>query len=206
MSENKNILPQLPYSYESLEPHIDKETMLVHHTKHHQGYLDKFLKAIEGTDFENVYVNDILKDLKIIPEKLKTSIVNNGGGFSNHNFFWEILTPNSTKEPEQNLKKEIDIEFGSFTEFKKEFKEKALTLFGSGWVWLVLDKDKKLKIIQTKNQDSPLSIGLKPLLTIDLWEHAYYLNYQNKRADYVDNFWNVVNWKQVEYLFNLYIK
>lgn len=206
MSENINVLPKLPYSYEALEPYIDKKTMETHHTKHHQGYLDKFLKAIEGTELKKLNVNVILKDLSVVPEKLKTSIINNGGGFSNHNFFWDILTPNSTKEPEQNLKEKIEIEFSSFEKFKEEFKEKALTLFGSGWVWLALNKENKLEIIQTKNQDSPLSIGLKPLLTIDLWEHAYYLNYQNKRAEYVDNFWNIINWKQAEYLFNLYTK
>lgn len=203
-SENINKFGDLPYSYDSLEPFIDKETMIVHHTKHHRAYYDKFIKAIEGTFLEEKSVIDILKDLSALPEDKKQAIINNGGGYFNHNFFWDILSSDSNKKPMVNLEKEIIKTFESFEKFKEEFKDKALTLFGSGWVWLVLNKDGKLEIIQTKNQDSPLSLGLKPILALDVWEHAYYLKYQNKRAEYVDAFFNVVNWKQAEYLFNSY--
>jgi superoxide dismutase, Fe-Mn family len=207
MDQEKNInqFGELPYSYDALEPFIDKETMFVHHTKHHRAYYDKFLTAIEGTSLEKKAVTEILKDLSLLPEERKQAIINNGGGYFNHNFFFDILSSKSTKKPFENLEKEINNSFESFEKFKEEFKEKALTLFGSGWVWLVLNKEGKLEIIQTKNQDSPLSLGLKPILALDVWEHAYYLKYQNKRADYVDAFWNVVNWKQAEYLFNSYL-
>jgi Fe-Mn family superoxide dismutase len=205
MSENNiNQFASLPYEYDALEPFIDKETMSVHHTKHHRAYYDKFIKAIEGTSLENMSVIDILKDLSVLPEDKKQAIINNGGGYFNHNFFWDILSPTSNKAPFEALEKEIVTSFESFENFKEKFKEKALTLFGSGWVWLVLNKEGKLEIIQTRNQDSAISLGLKPILALDVWEHAYYLKYQNKRADYVDAFWNVVNWKQAEFLFNSY--
>lgn len=205
MSENNiNQFGELPYSYDSLEPFIDKETMTVHHTKHHRAYYDNFIKAIIGTSLEEKSVTEILKDLSSLPEDKKQAIINNGGGYFNHNFFWDIMTPTSNKKPLDLLEKEIIASFESFENFKAKFKEKALTLFGSGWVWLVLNKEGKLEIIQTRNQDSALSLGLKPILALDVWEHAYYLKYQNKRADYVDAFWNVVNWKQAEYLFNSY--
>ncbi len=205
MSENNiNQFGELPYAYDALEPFIDKETMSVHHKKHHRAYYDNFIKAITGTSLENLAVTEILKDLSILPEDKKQAIINNGGGYFNHNFFWDIMTSSSTKKPLELLEKEIISSFESFENFKAKFKEKALTLFGSGWVWLVLNKEGKLEIIQTRNQDSVISLGLKPILALDVWEHAYYLKYQNKRADYVDAFWNVLNWKQAEYLFNSY--
>ena len=202
--ENINQFGSLPYSYDSLEPFIDKETMIVHHTKHHRAYYDNFLKAIKGTFLEDKSVIEILKDLSLLPEDKKQVIINNGGGYFNHNFFFDILSPFSIKKPLETLEKEIIASFESFENFKEKFKEKALTLFGSGWVWLVLNKERKLEIIQTRNQDSPLSLGLKPILALDVWEHAYYLKYQNRRAEYVDAFFNVVNWKQAEYLLNSY--
>lgn len=203
MSENNvNKFVDLPYAYDALEPFIDKETMLVHHTKHHKAYYDNFIKAISNTSFENQSVIHILKNLENLPDDKKQAIINNGGGYFNHNFFWDIMCANSTKLPLENLSREIDITFGSFENFKSEFKTKALTLFGSGWVWLVINKSNKLEIVQTKNQDSVISLDLKPILTLDVWEHAYYLKHQNKRTDYVDDFWNVVNWKQAEFIFN----
>ena len=208
MNENTiiNQFPNLPYAYDALEPFIDKETMLIHHTKHHRAYYDKFMAAIENSTLKEKDVSAILKDLSTIPVEIKTAVVNNGGGFFNHNFFWEVIGPNSTKIPRDNLLKEIKNTYNDFENFKTIFKEKALTLVGSGWVWLVLNKEGKLEIIQTKNQDSPISIGLKPIICIDIWEHAYYLKYQNRRAEYVNVFWNIVNWKQAEYLFNSYKK
>lgn len=202
--ENINQFGKLPYAYDALEPFIDKETMIVHHTKHHRAYYDNFIKAITGTFLEEKSVIEILKDLSLLPEDKKQAIINNGGGYFNHNFFWDILSGTSTRKPLDLLEKEIVASFESFENFKEKFKEKALTLFGSGWVWLVLNKNGKLEIVQTRNQDCPLSLGLKPILALDVWEHAYYLKYQNKRADYVDAFWNVVNWNQAEFLLNSY--
>lgn len=202
--ENINQFGELPYAYDALEPFIDKETMTVHHTKHHRAYYDNFIKAITGTFLEEKSVIEILKDLSLLPEDKKQAIINNGGGYFNHNFFWDILSGMSTKKPLDLLEKEIVASFESFENFKEKFKEKALTLFGSGWVWLVLNKNGKLEIVQTRNQDSVISLGLKPILALDVWEHAYYLKYQNKRADYVDAFWNVVNWKQAEFLLSSY--
>jgi Fe-Mn family superoxide dismutase len=206
MSENTTIneFGDLPYSYDALEPFIDKETMMVHHTKHHRGYYDKFLLAIDKTHLQKMDVNEILRNIDKIPDHVKTAVINNGGGYSNHNFFWDSMAKDSKRVLDGSLEKEIKEEFNDFENFKAKFKEKALTLFGSGWVWLVLNKENKLEIIQTTNQYSPLSLGLKPIICLDVWEHAYYLKYQNKRADYVDAFWNVVNWKQAEYLFNSY--
>ena len=186
--------PALPYSFDALEPHIDKETMQIHHDKHHQGYVDKLNKAIEGTEHESKSIEELLK-----VAGSNTAIRNNGGGHWNHSFFWELLSADGGK-PEGKLASAIDDAFGSFEKFKEEFNEAGGSRFGSGWVWLGV-KDGKLTICSTPNQDNPLmdvaECKCKPILGCDVWEHAYYLKYQNKRPDYLKAFWNVVNWKQV---------
>ena len=189
-------LPKLPYGYSELEPHFDEETMKVHHTKHHQAYTDKFNAARKGnTLFLEKTAEEIIATINEVPEEIRHAVRNNGGGYINHTFFWESLTPEQQEIPEE-LKKELENTFGSIDEFKEKFSEAALTLFGSGWAWLVLD-NKKLEIIQTKNQDSPLTDGKVPLLNLDVWEHSYYLKYKNKRPDYIKSFWNVVNWNKI---------
>lgn len=195
-------LPELNYSYEALEPHIDSKTMEIHHTKHHQAYIDNVNKALEGQDkLKDLSVEELLKSLNEVPEEIRTAVRNNGGGHYNHSLFWEIMSPNGGGKPEGKLAKKIDEDLGGFEKFKEEFKKAALGRFGSGWAWLVLDGD-KLAVVSTPNQDNPISEGKKPLLGIDVWEHAYYLKYQNKRADYIDAFWNVVDWKKVEETLN----
>ena len=188
-------LPKLDYSYNSLEPFIDAKTMEIHHSKHHQAYVDKLNKALEGTGLENKPVEELIKNLDKLPQDKKQAIINNGGGHFNHSFFWKIL------KKDVKIKKEIldaiNKKFGSLEEFKIQFKDSSLNLFGSGWVWLVLNKNKELEIMQTKNQDSPISEGKILLLACDVWEHAYYLKYQNRRADYLDAFFNVINWEEV---------
>lgn len=194
---------ELPYAYNSLEPYVDEETMKIHHDKHHKAYFDKFVAAIK--DYKELHekpVDKILSEADKIPEKIKSAVINNGGGFYNHDFFWSILKKNIPFNVDSKIGQAIVDEFGSFDYFKEQFSNSALTLFGSGWTWLVLDKKtKKLEIIQTKNQDSPISVGKTPLIAIDVWEHAYYLKYQNRRADYIQNFFNVINWKKVDELF-----
>ncbi len=182
---------KLEYDYGALEPYIDEETMKIHHDKHYHAYYDNFMKAITGTELEEKDVKEILSDLDSIPEEIKTAVVNNGGGYFNHRFFWTILKKDVPFEGEiaEAIKEKFD-------NFEEEFSNAATTQFGSGWAWLVLD-DGELKIIKTSNQESPISKGMIPLLTIDVWEHAYYLKYQNKRPDYVKNFLNVINWKKV---------
>ncbi|HEA46533.1 MAG TPA: superoxide dismutase [Candidatus Pacearchaeota archaeon] len=189
-----NTLPELKYSFDALEPFIDAKTMEIHHDKHHQGYVDKLNKALEGTGLEDKSAEELLKDINGLPEDKKQAIINNAGGHANHSFFWNILKKDV--KPSGEIKDAIHEKFGSGEDFKEKFKEAAITLFGSGWVWLVLNNN-ELEIIQTKNQDSPLSVNKIPLLGIDLWEHAYYLKYQNKRPDYVDAFFNVINWGAV---------
>ena len=190
-----NEFKPLPYAYDALEPFIDKETMMIHHNKHHKAYFDKFITAITGTPLEKRDVKDILTELKSVPEGILTPIVNNGGGYYHHTFFWDILKKDVIFEGE--IAEAITKKWGSFDKFKEEFSKSALTLFGSGWGWLVLNENKELKLIQTSNQDCPLSIGKIPLLCIDVWEHAYYLKYQNKRPEYVENFFKVINWSTV---------
>src|SRR3989338_8032352 len=185
-------LPKLPYSFNALEPYIDSKTMEIHHTKHHQVYVDKLNLAVKETKFENMNINDILKNIKKVPENIRQQVINHGGGHSNHSFFWKIMTPNSEIEPIGEIYKEITKVFGSFEKFKEEFSNKALTVFGSGWAWLVLNNE-KLEMIQTKNQDSPLSEGKIPLLCIDVWEHSYYLQWMNQRGKYIESFFNVIN-------------
>ncbi len=192
----KHILPELSFKYNALEPYIDALTMEIHHTKHHQGYITKYVAALEGMDeLLEMDVEDVLKNLDKVPENKKQAVINNGGGYFNHRLFWEILSPKTTT-PSPELKKALEKSFGSVEEFKEVFSNAAATRFGSGWAWLLVDKDKNLLVTSTANQDAPFNLGT-PILALDVWEHAYYLNYQNKRPEYIKNFWNVVNWEQV---------
>jgi len=193
-------LPPLPYDYKALEPWIDEQTMRIHHDKHHQAYLDNLLKAIAGTDLENREVAQILADLGRVPENIRTAVRNHGGGFVNHSLFWEIMGPNAGGAPAGELAKAIGTTFGSFDSFKEKFAAAAMGQFGSGWAWLVVEKG-GLAVRNLPNQDSPLSNGDTPILGLDVWEHAYYLKYQNRRAEYVTNWWNVVSWGKVAELF-----
>ncbi len=192
-------LPQLPYSYDSLEPYIDKMTMEIHHTKHHQTYINNLNAALEKyPEFHNLELEEILKNLNQFPEEIRIAVKNNGGGHYNHTLFWEIMKPNGEGEPKGKLKEEIERNFGSFEEFKKIFSETAIKHFGSGWAWLVITPDKKLKVYSLLNQDNPLINGDIPIMGLDVWEHAYYLKYQNRRFEYVENWWHVVNWDKIE--------
>lgn len=196
-NDNEFKLMPLPYSYDALEPYIDKETMIIHHTKHHQTYVDNLNKLLaKNPELSSKSLEELLTNLDTLPKSDKQGIINNAGGVYNHNFFWTIMAPNQDGKPVGELATAIDNTFGSFDNFKAKFKESATSRFGSGWAWLVSDKDGKLSIISTANQDAPISLGLTPIIGIDVWEHAYYLKYKNKRADYIDNWWNVVNWNQ----------
>jgi len=191
-------LPNLPYAYDALEPHIDTKTMEIHHSKHHQAYVDKLNDALKGhPDLLELSVEDLLVQLDRIPEEIRTAVRNNGGGHANHSLFWTLMSPDGGGEPEGELATLITTNFGSLHDFKAKFKEAALGRFGSGWAWVVKHGD-KLKISSSPNQDSPMMEGQTPILGLDVWEHAYYLKYQNRRPDYVDAFWNVVNWSEVE--------
>lgn len=199
LSDSQFELKTLPYAYDALEPYIDKETMMLHHDKHEKAYLDNLNKAISKyPELYKMGIEGMLKDLNSVPEDIRETVKNNAGGVYNHEFFWSIMSPEQNQTPAGDLLKAINKDFQSFDNFKTKFKEAALGRFGSGWAFLVKDKDGKLSIISTANQDSPISQGLTPILGIDVWEHAYYLKYQNKRGDYIDNWWNVVNWKQAE--------
>ncbi|TCP31131.1 Fe-Mn family superoxide dismutase [Scopulibacillus darangshiensis] len=190
-------LPDLPYDYNALEPHIDEETMRIHHDKHHGTYVSKLNAALEGNEeFSSQSVDDVLKNLNAVPENIRTAVRNNGGGHSNHTFFWQILSPNGGGEPTGAIADAISSKFGSFDKFKEEFAAAAAGRFGSGWAWLVVNNG-DIEIVSTPNQDSPVSEGKTPVLGLDVWEHAYYLKYQNKRPDYINAFWNVVNWDEV---------
>lgn len=190
-------LPKLDYAYDALEPYIDAKTMEIHYSKHHQAYIDKLNGAIKGTPFENWNVEDLIKKLNELPENIRGAVRNHGGGHLNHSFFWKIMAPKAGGESSGKVGDAIKKAFGSFDKFKEEFATAGLNRFGSGWAWLVLDKG-KLAVVSTANQDNPSSEGKTPLLGVDVWEHAYYLKYQNKRGDYLAAFWNVVNWKEVE--------
>ena len=191
-------LPELGYTYDALEPHIDAKTMKIHHSKHHQTYIANLNAALEKyPELFEKSVEDLLINLEDIPESIRVAVRNGGGGHANHSLFWKIISPNKSKNPEERLASAIDSDFGSFENFQKEFTEKATKQFGSGWGWLCQDKGKKLVCTSTPNQDSPLSSGLTPLLGIDVWEHAYYLNYQNRRPDHIKAFWEIVNWEEV---------
>jgi Fe-Mn family superoxide dismutase len=189
-------VPDLPYDYNALEPHIDEQTMRVHHDKHHQAYVDKANGALEGTDWADTDVDEVLRNLDQLPEGIRMAVRNNAGGHSNHSFFWQIMSPDGGGEPDGDLRSAIDDAFGSFDAFQEEFKDAGVNRFGSGWSWLVHDGS-GLAVTSTANQDSPVSDGQTPLLGVDVWEHAYYLKYQNRRPDYIDAWWNVVNWPEV---------
>lgn len=190
-------LPALPYAYDALEPHIDAKTMEIHHTKHHQTYVDKLNAAVAGTPWEAMAVEDVLKNFKDVPEDKKTAVKNHGGGHANHSLFWTILGPGKGGKPTGDLSNSLDVAFGSFDTFTEKFNTAATNQFGSGWAWLVVNGG-KLEVISKPNQDSPLMDGMTPILGLDVWEHAYYLHYQNKRPDYIKAFWNVVNWDEVQ--------
>jgi Fe-Mn family superoxide dismutase len=194
-------VPDLPYPYDALEPHIDEETMRIHHDKHHQAYVDKANGALEGTEWADKDVAEVLQNLDSLPADKQGPVRNNAGGHYNHSLFWQMLSPDGGGEPSGDLADAINSTFGSFDAFKEEFKNAGIGQFGSGWAWLVKNADGSLAVTKTPNQDSPISNGQTPLLGCDVWEHAYYLKYQNKRPEYLDAFWNVVNW---DYVANAY--
>jgi len=190
-------LPDLPYAYDALEPYIDARTMEIHHSKHHAGYVSKVNAAIEGHDLGNPSVEDLVAAIHTLPEEIRTAVRNNGGGHSNHSLFWTVMKKGGGGDPSGELSKAIDDQLGGFEKFREDFSSAALTRFGSGWAWLCLDQNKKLAVGSTPNQDSPLMEGHTPILGLDVWEHAYYLKYQNRRPDYVEAFWNVIDWDAV---------
>jgi superoxide dismutase, Fe-Mn family len=195
-------LPQLPYAYDALEPHIDKETMNIHHTKHHNAYVTNLNNALQGQDvLLSKSVEEVISNLDAVPESARTAVRNNGGGHANHSLFWQILSPNGGGEPTGDLADAINKKFGSFESFKEEFGKAAATRFGSGWAWLAVNNG-ELEVTSTPNQDSPVMEGKTPILGLDVWEHAYYLKYQNRRPEYVTSFWNVVNWDEVSKRYN----
>ena len=195
----KHFLPALPYAYDALEPFFDAQTMEIHHTKHHQTYVDKLNAALEGNEsLQKSSAEDLLKDLNSVSENIRTAVRNHGGGHANHSFWWQMLRKDERYRGD--IAKAIDAKFGSYDEFKDKFSDTAALLFGSGWTWLVFSNG-ELEIMTTPNQDSPLSQGKTPILGIDVWEHAYYLNYQNRRPDYISTFFNVINWEQVNEYF-----
>lgn len=195
-------LPELPYAYDALEPHIDKETMNIHHTKHHNTYVTNVNNALaDHSDLQGKSVEELIANLDAVPEAIRTAVRNNGGGHANHSLFWQILSPNGGGNLTGELASAIDAKFGSFDAFKEEFAKAATTRFGSGWAWLSVANG-ELEVSSTANQDSPIMEGKTPLLGLDVWEHAYYLNYQNRRPDYIGSFWNVVNWDEVSKRFS----
>ena len=193
-------LPNLPYDYNALESYIDELTMRIHHTKHHQAYIDKLNGAVKGTKFESMDVDELLKKINDVPETIRTAVRNHGGGHSNHSFFWTIMGPKAGGNPSGKISDEINATFSSFDKFKEEFTNAGLNRFGSGWAWLVFNNG-KLEVYSTANQDSPIMEGKVPVLGVDVWEHAYYKKWGPARADYIKEWWNVVNWKQVNELF-----
>ena len=191
-------LPPLPYDYNALEPYIDEETMHLHHDKHHQAYVNNVNAALQGqSQFESMGIDDLMRNLNSVPEAIRTAVRNNGGGHANHSMFWQIMKPNGGGEPTGDLANAITSAFGSFDQFKAAFNDAGAKRFGSGWAWLVIGSDGKLTVTSTANQDSPLTDGLFPVMGNDVWEHAYYLKYQNRRPDYLAAWWNVVNWDEI---------
>ncbi len=190
-------LPTLPYAYDALEPHIDAQTMEIHHSKHHQTYVNNLNAALEGNALGELPVEELLTRLKEVPEDKRGAVINNGGGHANHSLFWTVMSTNGGGEPQGELKAAIDSQLGGFEAFKEAFTKAALTRFGSGWAWLSVTPEKKLVVESTGNQDSPLMNGNTPILGLDVWEHAYYLRYQNRRPEYIGAFYNVVNWPEV---------
>lgn len=202
-------LPKLNYEYDAMEPVIDAKTMEIHHSKHHQGYVDKLNAALKDhDDLLKQPIDHLLQHVEDLPQEIRQSVINNGGGHANHSLYWQLLRPVSglseqelkNNKPEGNLAQAIEDTWG-FEKFKDAFTQTAATQFGSGWGWLVIDENGKLQVTSTSNQDSPLSKGMKPILAVDVWEHAYYLKYQNKRAEYLENFWSLVNWSKAEEIF-----
>lgn len=194
----KHELPNLPYAYDALEPHFDQETMNIHHTKHHNTYITNLNAALEGhAELADKSVEELVANLNEVPEAIRTAVRNNGGGHANHTFFWTILSPNGGGQPVGELATAIEAKFGSFDAFKEEFGKAGATRFGSGWAWLVVNNG-EIEVTSTPNQDSPLTEGKTPVIGLDVWEHAYYLNYQNRRPDYIGAFWNVVDWNAAE--------
>jgi len=195
-------LPELSYPYDALEPFIDKETMELHHLKHHQTYVDKLNSALsEYPEFQNLSIEELLRDIQSVPEEVRQSIINNGGGHANHSLFWKIMSPNGAKKPKGDLAEAIESTFWGFEEFKKQFNEKAINMFGSGWTFLIKNPNGTISLKRHSFQNSPLMYGNLPILGLDLWEHAYYLKYQNRRGDYIAAWWNVVDWDKVSELF-----
>lgn len=194
-------LPELGYAYDALEPHIDARTMEIHHKKHHNAYVTKANAALEGHELATKPVEEVLKRIDEVPADKKQAVINNAGGHANHSLFWSILSPNGGGNPSGDLGEAIESTFGSFDAFKEKFADAAATRFGSGWAWLVVDGSGKLHVTSTANQDSPYMEGLTPILGLDVWEHAYYLNYQNRRPDYISAFWSVVDWSKVNELY-----
>ncbi len=192
-------LSSLPYSYGALEPYIDTLTMEIHHTKHHQGYVTNLNKALENhPSLQKKSLEELLQNVEALPEKIQIAVRNHGGGHYNHSLFWKVMTPKSIQKPKGLVEEQIVKKFDTFNAFKDKFSTTAKTVFGSGWTWLCLDKNSDLIITSTPNQDSPVMQGLQPILGLDIWEHAYYLNYQNRRPDYIEAWWHVINWEQVE--------
>ncbi len=191
-------LPPLPYDYSALEPYIDTQTMQLHHDKHHQAYVNNLNAALkDNSQFSSMNVDDLMRHIKDVPDSARTAVRNNGGGHSNHSMFWQIMKPNGGGQPSGALASAIDSTFGSFDAFKTQFNDAGVKRFGSGWTWLVLDQSGKLSVISSANQDSPLMDGMYPVMGNDVWEHAYYLKYQNRRPDYLNAWWNVVNWDEI---------
>ena len=193
-------VPPLPYDYAALEPHIDEQTMRVHHDKHHQAYVDNANKALEGTEWADRPIEGVLANIELLPDDKQTMARNNVGGHVNHSFFWTIMSPDGGGEPDGDLASAINDKFGDLDSFKEDFKNAGIGQFGSGWAWLIHDGS-GLAVVSTPNQDTPVSEGKTPIIGCDVWEHAYYLKYQNKRPDYLDAFWNVVNWDFVNELY-----
>ncbi len=191
-------LPALPYAHDALEPSIDTMTMQIHHGKHHAAYVANLNKALESApELQSLSVEDLLKSLNKVPDNIRQAVINNGGGHYNHTMFWKIMGPHAGGAPTADLASAISSAFGSFDSFKEKLNNAGMTRFGSGWAWLVFNKEGRLEVLSTANQDCPLSNGLKPIMGVDVWEHAYYLKYQNRRADYLNAWWNVVNWAEV---------
>jgi Fe-Mn family superoxide dismutase len=190
-------LMQLPYDYSALEPHIDRETVETHYDKHHRGYVAKLNAALEGTDLINKNLEEILQNMNLVPEEKYLAVFNNGGQVYNHNLYWMSISPNGGGEPSGQLAEKINQTFGSFEKFKQEFNDLGTTQFGSGWVWLSVDSNKELVLESTSNADSPIFHKMTPIMTMDVWEHAYYLKYKNLRPDYIQSFWNIVDWKAI---------
>ena len=197
-------LPDLPYDYDALEPHIDARTMEIHHSKHHQGYTNKLNAALDGIDGAGRSIEDILANLSALPQDKQTAVRNNGGGYLNHAIFWTTMSPSGGGAPTGDLASAIDRDFGSFDAFQDTFAKAAAGVFGSGWAWLVADDAGKLSVVGKPNQDSPVMDGHHPILGLDVWEHAYYLNYQNRRPDYISSWWNVVNWTEADRRYRSY--